>query len=99
MAEKDYTAQNEAVIRKWEREEERRRARKDASEEKFKEAVVSSLRQDKVRRNVVNEVKEAINDPSRANNPRFAQAQSGITPVDDDEVITGFDRPWERAED
>lgn len=90
MSERDYSAAHNATIRKWEREEERRRSRADASEENFKNTLVDSIKQERVRRSVVREVKEIIDNPNRSD--MFAKAGEGISKgYDDGEIITGWD--------
>ncbi len=90
MAERDYSAAHEATIRKWTREEERRQSRANASEENFKNTLVNSIRQEKVRRSVVREVKEVIDNPNRSE--MFSAASDGTSRgYDDGEIITGWE--------
>lgn len=97
--ERDYSAQNQAVINRWEREMNRARAKAEASEENFQKTFADVLRSQNNKRALAREAKAAVDSGERGNvDPTLTRVREGGGAMygDDDEVITGEEpRPWE----
>jgi hypothetical protein len=92
-------ARHEAVLRRWEREIERQRARAGASEENFKKTFADLMRQENIKRSIAMDAQNATRDPSRHAQTRDVEAlkdnfiNRGYI---SDEVISGLEPlPWE----
>jgi hypothetical protein len=91
----DYEAQGNATIRKWEREEERKKAKAEAAEENFSKTFANLLKQDNVKKALARDAKNATNNPNAHKN-LMAQAEHGTSQGLDEGEITGMEeRPWE----
>ena len=92
----EHDAKGQAVINRWAREEERKKARAEASEENFKKTFADTLRQENVKKALAREAKDAVDNPQRRD-AIFDQASEGTSRgYNDHEVITGEEpRPWE----
>jgi lysozyme family protein len=96
MSERDYTAQNEMVMRKWEREEERKRAKAEASVNTMTETLAASLKDINQKKALAREAKRAIDNPDNRHKQLMSQATGGLSrALEDEDKITGFeDTPW-----
>lgn len=90
--EKDFSAEHDAVIKKWSREEERRKSSAEHIEDSVRDILSKSL---KLKDNRVNIAKDLKNATS---NRRTFSRESGFGAMDGiDELITGFEPlPWEK---
>jgi anti-sigma28 factor (negative regulator of flagellin synthesis) len=98
MAEKDYSAQDNATMRREERRYEQQRSKAEALEENCKNTLASLMRQDRQKKAVARDMKDATADQDRLERiKKKVEGGEGLF-FDDDEVITGIgmDRPWER---
>ena len=85
---------HEAVLRKWEREDDRKKAKAEASEANFIKTFAAELKKESVKKALAREAQIATKNPN-ANADLMNQASEG-TSVGDDEIITGdAPRPWE----
>lgn len=92
----DYEAQANATLRKWEREEEQKKARAEASEKNFVETFANLLKQENVKRALARDAKNATTNPN-VNQSLMAQAKYGTShPMDEGEITGLEDRPWEK---
>jgi len=95
----DDSARHEAVLRKWEREEERKKAKAEASEVNFKKTFADQLKRPEVKRSIAIDAQQATKDPSRvATSRNLDELRNRVSYAgyDSDEVITGSEeRPWE----
>jgi hypothetical protein len=111
MSTKDYTAQNQAVINRWEREEERKRSKAEAAEESFKRTFADTLKQAEAKKALARDARQAVDrqesgrvDPlldkvNASGGDMFNSDRSTIVHGangDLDSSITGEEpRPWE----
>lgn len=86
----NFDAEHTATIRKWQRQIEKNEATAEHAEERTKATLTKMLKSDLVRRGVANDMKNATQNRSNYNQ------EGGFGVYDDGEVITGFDKPWER---
>jgi hypothetical protein len=87
--EKDFSSEHTSTIRKWEREEDRRKQIAEHMESEVKKALRGIMGNGDNRRNVAKDLKEA------AESGRRIEDREGYGR--DDELVTGYeDRPWER---
>jgi hypothetical protein len=87
----------EATIRKWEREEERKRARAEASEANFAKTFADELRKQSVKKALAAEAQTATKNPGARTELMQAANEGTSRAMDEDEIVTGMeDRPWER---
>ena len=91
---KDYSAQNNHIIEKFSRELERAQAKEAALKENMKITLASQLKDINIKKAIMREAKNAINSPN--DRSLHNKAVEGVSGVDDGDVVTGFDRPWER---
>lgn len=91
----DYEAQGNATIRKWEREEERKRAKAEASEANFSKTFANELKKANVKKVLAKEAKDAVDNPNRRDDLMDAATQGTSRAIDDGEVTGMEDRPWE----
>lgn len=96
---KDFSAQDSATIRKWEREMERGKARADASEANFTKTFADALKQETGKKALARAAREAVDQQeSGQSNPTLDKVKKGGGAMfgTDDEVVTGNEpRPWE----
>ena len=86
--EKDYSSQDVAVLRKWERDIARNEQTAEHAEDKVKKTLAGLLKENQ--RNLIREVVKA------SKNPKVYDSESGASLIED-ELITGYDElPWER---
>lgn len=91
-----YEAQGNAVLRKWEREEERKRAKAEAATENFTKTFANLLKQENVKRALARDAKDATTSQN-ANRNLMTQAEFGTSLEMDEGEITGMEeRPWEK---
>jgi hypothetical protein len=87
---------HESTLRKWEREEERKKARAEASEANFVKTFADELRKQSVKKALAAEAQTATKNPGARTELMQAASEGTSRAMDDDEVVTGMeDRPWE----
>lgn len=100
MAEENYDAAGSAVLRRWERDIERQKARTEAAEKNCKGTLAELLKQENVKRAIAMDAQAATKDPSRRAASRNIESlkENFISRgYFSDEIITGNEpRPWEQ---
>ena len=92
----DDEARGAATIRKWEREEERKRAKAEASEENFAKTFANELKKENIKKALAREAKDAVDNPNRRTELHDTASEGTSRALDEGEVITGDEpRPWE----
>ena len=91
---KNYDNQAEATLAKWSREEDRKKAKADASADNFSKQIAAALKKDNIKKALAREAKNVVDGGQRPND-LIEKASDGLN-IDDNEVITGNEpRPWE----
>ncbi len=86
---------HDAVLRKWEREEERKKANAEAAESNFAKTFAAELKKQSVKKALAAEAQNATKNPD-ARTELMRTAQGGTSrPVDEGEITGMEDRPWE----
>jgi hypothetical protein len=87
---------HEATLRKWEREDERRKARAEASEANFSKTFADELKKQHVKKSLAAEAQTATKNPNARSELMHTASEGTSRAMDDDEVVTGMEnRPWE----
>jgi hypothetical protein len=94
MAEKNYDAKNEMVIRREEMKLERARAKAESLKENMVKTLDANWR--KVRNQLVQDMREATDDPGRMGRIKNAVEGSFGGEIDEGEYTGWESKPWER---